>query len=172
MTPPHLSIRELHEGSGPAAEAGMWVRVHITTSLVGDGTLVEATRTSGLGDRDYGQPLHFQLGDMGSPDVLRALHPTIVNMRVGGRRRVRTSLLDPNWGYRDMPRLYTRRVVCERDSNQNPVGPRHVQGDWLMDVVVELEAVSHEEPARGAGAGLGLAAAQLVDWVRARASGS
>ena len=162
MRPAHLSIREVQDGGGAIAEPGMWVSVHFTAKLVGDGTIVEATRSSGLGDRAYGQPLRFQLGDLGSADVPRALHPAILNMRVGGRRRVRTSLLDPNWGYRETPKLYVRREIGERDWNLSRAAPRHVQGDWLVDLVVQLEDVSTEEPP-GA---LALMVGEAKQWFR------
>jgi hypothetical protein len=148
VTPPHLSICDLCEGEGDAAAPGMWVNVHVSVFLVGDGTLLESTRTSGRGDRDYGQPLCFQLGDLSAAGAVRALHPAVLNMRGGGRRRVRTCVLDDNWGYRDgeEPRLYVPREVGERDFNQSRVARRHVQADWLMEVVVELKSVSHEPP--------------------------
>ena len=148
MTPPHLSIRDLHDGEGALAEPGNWVTVHLRATLVGDGSQLEETRTSGYGDRDYGKPVQFQLGDLSAHGVLRALHPVVLHMRVGGQRRVRTCVLDDNWGYREdhIPKLFVPRVVGERDSNRVPVARRKVQGDWLMDVVIDLEKVEKERP--------------------------
>ena len=144
MAPPHLSIREILLGNGSAAEPGMWVSAHVRVTLLGDGTVVEDTRKSGRGDRDYGQPLVFQLGDLGAANVLRALHPVVLDMRVGGQRRVRTSLTDKNWGYKEMPRLYQPREPLGTD--QRSACRRHVQGDWLMDVTIELLDVSISQP--------------------------
>ena len=62
------------------------------------------------------------------------------------RRRVRTSVLDPTWGYREEPHLYVRRPVLPRETDRTGVSRRHVQGDWLMDVVVEVQACTREPP--------------------------
>lgn len=146
ISPPHLSIREIREGNGAVVEPGMWVHAHAVVTLVGDGTVVEDTRTSGKGDRDYGEPLCFQLGDLSSDNVLRALHPTILDMRAGGCRRVRTNLLNKNWGYRELPRLFQKRIPQKRSPSLINVGERHAQGDWLMDVAIEVIDVSHKRP--------------------------
>ena len=75
------------------------------------------------------QPLRFQVGDLSSP-VLRVLHPVAISMRVGGRRRVRTCLLDEQWGYlKDQePHLYVRREVGPREGSQLGIGERNKQG--------------------------------------------
>ena len=98
MRPPALSMRELCEGDGPTARTGAWVTCHYIVRLVGDGTVIEDTRTSGLGDRDYGQPCQFELGNL-SEGVVGALHAGVLDMRVGGRRRIRTCLMEPDFGY-------------------------------------------------------------------------
>lgn len=134
-----LSTKELHEGNGDIAETGMWVTVHYSVRLLGDDSLIEETRTSGYGERDFGEPLTFELGDLGDDAVLRVLHAAVLDMRVGGCRRVRTGLTDEAFGYRTMPPVYLR------DAN----GTRYLrqyQGDWLMDVQVELLAVSRRPP--------------------------
>jgi FKBP-type peptidyl-prolyl cis-trans isomerase len=139
VRPTALSIRELHVGDGATAKTGDWVSVHYNVQLVGDGSIVEDTRTSGFGDRDYGHCCMFELGDLGNESVLRVLHAAALDMRVGGRRRVRTSVLEPSFGYRDEPPpLY--------ESRGGRRVPRKLHGDWLMDVEVTLEAVSAERP--------------------------
>ena len=140
VLPSKLSIREVREGDGAMAQTGMWVKVHYTTRLIGDGSLIEDTRTSGFGDRDYGEPCFFELGDMKDPSVLRVLHSAALDMRVGGKRRVRTSLLEPSFGYRRPP-----KVTEVRESDGMTV-PRRLQGDWLMEVDMQLEAVQTERP--------------------------
>lgn len=139
--PPVLSIRELRAGDGTAAANGNWVACHYVVRLVGDGTIIEDTRRSGLGDRDYGQPCEFQVGDMGS-NALRALHATVLDMRVGGLRRVRTALLEPSFGYRKPP-----LVLVPSDDPRGRNMQRTLQGDWLVDIEVSLASVADEPPA-------------------------
>ena len=137
--PKSVSIRELHEGHGPVAETGSWVTVHYKVTLLGDDSVLEETRTSGYGDRDYGQPLTFELGDLGDVAVLRALHAAVLDMRVGGRRRVRTALGEPDFGYRHPPDAVSRDFEGRRI-------PRSFQVDWLIDVEIALLAVSDQPP--------------------------
>ena len=138
--PKSISLRELHEGDGAVAEAGAWVTVHYTVTLLGDDTVIEETRTSGYGDRDYGQPLTFEVGDLGDNAALRALHAIVLDMRVGGRRRGRTAIAEPDFGYREPPAgVYSRD--CEGRRYE-----RRLQGDWLIDVEVSLLSVSDHPP--------------------------
>ena len=132
-----VSIKELQPGTGEHAELGMWVAVHYTIRLVGDGSVLVDTRTSGYGDRDYGCPEEFTLGQLQDESVLRALHACVIDMHTGGRRRVRTSLSDPDFGYRELPII--------RDDKFHK---RWLVGDWLMDVEVSLESVRPERPGR------------------------
>ena len=134
-----LSIKEVTVGDGTAASVGMWVTLHYAVRLVGDGAIVEDTRTSGCGDRTYGEPLRFELGDLGDAAVLRALHVAVLDMRVGGARRLRTTLLEPHFGYRYPPPL------VERNAEGRKV-VRSMHGDWLIDVTVELLAVDDARP--------------------------
>ena len=99
LHPSGLSVKEVKLGDGRMAAQGMWVTVHYCVKLVGDGTVLDDTRKSGFGDRDYGQPSQFELGDLGDAAVLRALHAAVLDMRVGGRRRVRCSLTQPYFGF-------------------------------------------------------------------------
>ena len=140
LRPAALSIREVRDGDGETAVTGKWVSVHYTTRLVGDGSVIEDTRTSGYGDRDYGKPCQFELGDLGDSAVLRALHVGALDMRVGGVRRVRTSLLDKTFGYHEPP-----LALEPRGSDGRPV-QRRMQGDWLIDIEITLEAVAAERP--------------------------
>ena len=139
VMPRSMTIRELEIGSGALAETGMWARVHYVVRLVGDNSVVEATRTSGYGDRDYGAPVTFEIGNLADPTALRALHSAVLDMRVGGRRRLRTAVGEPDFGYRNAP------PCTQRDAHDRRV-PRNLQRDWLMDVEVELVAVSSEPP--------------------------
>ena len=75
-----VSIKELQPGTGERAELGMWVAVHYTIRLVGDGSVLVDTRTSGYGDRDYGCPEEFTLGQLQDESVLRALHACVIDM--------------------------------------------------------------------------------------------
>lgn len=137
-----LSIKDLSIGSGEQIAAqGDYITLHYVARLVGDGSVVEDTRSSGWGDRFYGQPLRFRLGDLGDDAVLRVLHAAVLDMRTGGRRRIRTALSDPTFGYRELP------GVTERQGGQ--VRYRQLQGDWLVDVEVELLAVDEQPPQRG-----------------------
>ena len=111
--------------------------MHYAVRLLGDGSVIEDTRTSGYGDRDYGRPAEFSLGALEDPTVLRALHACVIDMREGGRRRVRTTLADPDFGYRMLPNL--------RDEEFRP---RYLVGDWLIDVEVTLVSVRPERPTR------------------------
>lgn len=117
----------------------MWVAVHYAVRLVGDGSLVEDTRSSGYGDRAYGQPLRFELGNMGDEDVLRVLHVAVLDMHVSGRRRARACLSQPDFGYREKPRTIERR-----GDGRKVV--RRLEGDWLIDVEVELVDVLPVRP--------------------------
>ena len=138
--PSGLSIKELSKGDGAFAEPGSWLTLHYRVVLVGDGSVVDDTRSSGYGDREYGTPLQFELGDLRDKTVLRALHATALDMRVGGRRRVRTRLLDPSFGYLAdaLPRVLERR--------DGRAMYRRLQGDWLIDVEVELLAAAATRP--------------------------
>ena len=141
MRPSHLSLRDLRTGNGEVAYAGTWATIHYTTRLLGDDTVIESTHTSGYADRDYGQPLQFAVGDMCDAAILRVLHPTVLDMKVGGVRRVRTTLGDASWGYRKLPQLMETR------SDGRLVPRRHkLQSDYLMDVEVSLVAVQREPP--------------------------
>lgn len=156
-----VSIRELQEGNGTMAEAGSFVTVHYRVTLIGDDTIVEDTRASGYGDRDFGQPLTFELGDLGNSAVLRALHAAVLDMRVGGRRRVRTAMGEPDFGYREEPAgVYTRDCEGRRV-------PRKFQADWLIDVEISLLAVSNQPPpSRLAMAATSVLPAAVVDTLR------
>lgn len=46
-----VTMREMSEGTGEVALPGMMAIVHYTVTLVGDGTILDDTRTSGFGDR-------------------------------------------------------------------------------------------------------------------------
>ena len=122
--------------------------VHLRATLVGDGSQLEETRTSGYGDRDYGKPGAISTGRFErARRWLRALHPVVLHMRVGGQRRVRTCVLDDNWGYRETTYRSSR---CRASWASAPriahPSRRKVQGDWLMDVVIELEKVEKQRP--------------------------
>lgn len=146
-----LSIKELKEGSGTAAELGTWASVHYEVRLVGDGTLVESTKSSGYGDRTYGEPLLFEVGNLRDAQVLRSLHATVLDMRVGGVRRVRTCLKQAEFGYRELPEVIER--------HEGGLVRRPLHGDWLMDVTIHLIAVDSQRP--------GSAVWQAVDQLRA-----
>ena len=132
-----VSIKDLNLGEGDRADHGMWVAVHYTVRLLGDDTVLEDTRTSGYGDRDYGRPAQFSLGELQDESVLRALHLCVMGMHTGGRRRVRTTLGDADFGYREMPRVLDEHLL-----------PRFFKGEWLMDIEVTLVAVRPERPSR------------------------
>ena len=134
-----VTIKDLKPGDGAVAATGDWVELHYVVRLLGDGSVIEDTRASGYGDRDYGAPLRFELGNLGDAAALRALHPAALDMRVGGVRRVRTSLIEPHFGYRVAPR------VLERDFEGRQTH-RVLQGDWLIDVTVELVTASEKPP--------------------------
>lgn len=134
-----MSLKEIVTGDGPIAQPGLWVAVHYTVTLVGDGTVLEETQRSGLGDRDYGQPLVFELGAMSEDSgPLRALHACVLDMRKNGCRRVRTQLGDSNFGYRHPPRVTEVR--------NGELYERRLKGEWLIDVEVKLESVSENAP--------------------------
>ena len=135
-----ISLMEVREGEGEVAAEGTWATVHYTVRLVGDGTVIDETRNSGCGDRDYGRPYEFAVGCMADASVLRALHACVLDMRVGGVRRVRTSLKDPAFGYLKVP----PRIWEERHGK---TWERELKPDWLIDVEVSLESVSRERPA-------------------------
>ena len=85
-------------GEGERADHGTWVSVHYTVRLLGDDTILEDTRSTGSGDRNYGLPAQFSLGELQDESVLRALHLCVMGMRTGGRRRLRTTLGDADFG--------------------------------------------------------------------------
>lgn len=127
-----VTMREVREGSGEQAASGMLATVHYTVRLVGDGTLLEDTRNSGYGERDYGAPLSFRLGELSDRRILRALHLCALDMRVGGVRRVRTCLLDSDFGYTRTPEIPTARSYRVK---------RELGADWLIDLELELVAL-------------------------------
>eukprot|EP00964_Phaeocystis_antarctica_P075266 scaffold46411_cov68-Phaeocystis_antarctica.AAC.6 len=129
-----VSIKDLGEGEGERANYGMWVAVHYTVRLLGDDSILADTRTTGYGDRDYGRPEQFLLGELQDASVLRALHLCALGMQVGGRRRVRVNLGDADFGYLEIPRVVQAGL------------PRLLKGDWLMDVEVTLVSVQPERP--------------------------
>ena len=128
-----VSLKELSCGRGRPALPGSWVSVHYSARLVGDGTILEDTRSSGRGDRFYGRPLQFEVGELGDAAVLRALHACVLDMREGGERRVRTNVYDPDFGY-------TKEGAAEL------VEGRVLQADWLVDVRVHLVDVRPARP--------------------------
>lgn len=132
-----VSIKDLGEGEGERANYGMWVAVHYTVRLLGDDSILADTRTTGYGDRDYGRPEQFLLGELQDASVLRALHLCALGMQVGGRRRVRVNLGDADFGYLEIPRVLDAHLL-----------PRLLKGDWLMDVEVTLVSVQPERPSR------------------------
>mmetsp|Transcript_12173 Transcript_12173/g.26289 ORF Transcript_12173/g.26289 Transcript_12173/m.26289 type:complete len:204 (-) Transcript_12173:373-984(-) len=129
-----MSLKELLEGDGKIAHQGMRVRVQYIVRLLGDGSLIEDTQHSGWGNRAYGQPFEFTLGDIEDDAVLRALHACVLDMRVGGRRRVRTSILNPLFGYKTLPQVRDARWKV-----------RSLERDWLIDVEVTLVATGGVE---------------------------
>ena len=125
-------LKDEKRGTGEEARSGMIAHVHYRVKLLGDDTLLEDTRMAGYRDRDYGQPLKFALGDLKDLHVLRALHPCVVGMRIGGTRRVRTTLCDKEFGYRNKPM---------------PVNAsREFLPDFVMDVEVSLVALEAQPP--------------------------
>ena len=60
-----------------------------------------------------------------------------MGMHTGGRRRVRTTMGDADFGYREMPRVLDEHLL-----------PRFFKGEWLMDIEVTLVAVRPERPSR------------------------
>jgi len=127
-----VSLKELSCGRGRPALPGSWVSVHYSARLVGDGTILEDTRSSGRGDRFYGRPLQFEVGELGDAAVLRALHACVLDMREGGERRVRTNVHDPDLGY-------TKAQVADLTS-------RPLQADWFVDLRVTLVGVRPQRP--------------------------
>ena len=122
-------MRDLHVGTGDLAEPGSWASVHYVVKLLGDNTIIEDTRSTGWGSRDYGQPFQFSVGEIENKEVLRALHPCVLDMRVGGTRRVRLCICDPEFGYNQKPDLMASRKW----------GPkRDVATHWRCDGVVTL----------------------------------
>jgi hypothetical protein len=136
-----VSLKEVRAGDGQHVAEGMWVVVHYVVRLVGDGTVLDDTRRSGCGDRDYGEPFGFELGDLRDLTVLRALHPCVLDMRVGGVRRVRTTLLEPSFGYRRMP--------VHLEERHDRLVERTLGGDWLVDIEVSLVDASPVRPPTG-----------------------
>ncbi|KAL1508568.1 hypothetical protein AB1Y20_004667 [Prymnesium parvum] len=135
------SLKEIAPGEGRMAELGMWATCHYRMTLVGDGTLLEDTRHTGKHDREYGQPYEFEVGAIGDGRTTRALHACVLDMREGGRRRVRVQVGDPTFGFgKEVPRLYTR--------GEHGRVHRTVQPEWLMDIEVELLAVASAPPTR------------------------
>ena len=138
-----LSMKELQVGHGAEALQGYWVTIHYRARLIGDKTIIDDTRSSGYSERLYGQPLCFRVGDFTDETVLRALHAAVLDMRVGGSRRVRTSLMEPNFGYRRLPTVYAATQEWPFKAK------RRLQPDWLVDVEVELIDVAPEPPIGG-----------------------
>ena len=132
-----VSIKDLSEGEGERADYGMWVAVHYTVRVLGDDSIIADTRTTGHGDRDYGRPEQFLLGELQNESVLRALHLCTLAMQVGGRRRIRVTLGDADFGYIEVPLVLDSQLR-----------PRLLKGDWLMDVEVTLVSVRPERPSR------------------------
>jgi len=132
-----VSIKDLSEGEGERADYGMWVAVHYTVRVLGDDSIIADTRTTGHGDRDYGRPEQFLLGELQNESVLRALHLCTLGMQVGGRRRIRVTLGDADFGYIEVPLVLDSQLR-----------PRLLKGDWLMDVEVTLVSVRPERPSR------------------------
>ena len=129
-------MRDMQVGTGAVATEGSWASVHYVCKLLGDGTVVEDTRNTGWGDRDYGQPVYFDVGDIGNHDVLRALHPCVLDMRAGGTRRVRVCMCDPDFGYKKKPTLMDSRKWGLK---------REVANDWLLDIEVTLVDVQKKK---------------------------
>ena len=134
-----LTISDLREGTGARARAGDWVSVHFVIRLLGDGSVVEETRSSGRGSRTYGEPYQFLLGRVEDKDVLRAFHPGVLDMREGGTRRVRLCVADPDFGYREQLKLMDPRKWGLT---------REVGADWILDIEITLVAVAEKRPAR------------------------
>jgi hypothetical protein len=128
-----LAVRELVRGSGDREAAdGMVVSVHCRVRIAESGVELERTRgSSGSGDRMYGEPMVFVLGDVGgAAGVLGAVHVATVGMRAGGVREVRVAFQDPDFGYRTLP--------------QDEQGRRVVLHSWAeLLVEVELQEIRH-----------------------------
>ncbi|KAJ1624935.1 hypothetical protein T492DRAFT_911299 [Pavlovales sp. CCMP2436] len=72
-------------------------------SEAAEGMIVERTRdSSGSGNRNFGEPLVFVLGDPNS-GFIGAVHVATVGMRAGGKREVRLAFQDPDFGYQLYP---------------------------------------------------------------------
>jgi hypothetical protein len=71
---------------------------------------------------------------MGDPNQLRAIHPCVLDMRVGGARRVRTNLCHDDFGYLSKPKIRG--------------ATRELLSDYLMDIEVRLLAVEPPQPSR------------------------
>jgi peptidylprolyl isomerase len=88
VTPSGLTIIDLIEGSGPAAQAGDEVAVDYTGTLA-DGTVFDATANHG------GEPFKFSLG---TGLVIKGWDEGVVGMKVGGKRRL---IIPGNLAYGD-----------------------------------------------------------------------
>jgi hypothetical protein len=121
-------VRELARGSGEREAAeGMVVSVHSRVLVATSGLELERTRgASGSGDRMYGEPHVFVLGDTNTDGVLGAIHIATVGMRAGGKREVRVAFQDPDFGYRRLP--------------QDEQGRRVVLHPWT-ELLIEVELV-------------------------------
>jgi|TARA_B100000513_G_scaffold190105_1_gene114302 hypothetical protein len=131
-----VALKEIQEGTGTVAGMDMWVNVHYRVTLLGDGSIIDDTRTSGCGDRSFGAPFSFQLGRFNDDSVLRAMHVCVLDMREGGTRRVRTALRDAEFGYRDSPQKLT--VVGGMDAGGG-VGARWIDRELLADMLMDVE---------------------------------
>mgnify|MGYP003684013759 FL=1 len=113
------------------------VSVHFRVRVAQTGLELERSRnSSGTGDRMFGEPLTFVLGDRSDKRILGAVHVATVGMRVGGRREVRLAFHDPDFGYR--------------------IYPQDERGRWIAlhpwtEIVVELEldAIRQDAPPTG-----------------------
>jgi len=76
-TPSGLVYTVVKQGSGPAASAGQYVKIHETTTFR-DGRVLYSTRTKG-------KPLRFLLGGR---QVIDGVDEGVTGMRVGERRRM------------------------------------------------------------------------------------
>mmetsp|Transcript_50030 Transcript_50030/g.117216 ORF Transcript_50030/g.117216 Transcript_50030/m.117216 type:complete len:224 (-) Transcript_50030:248-919(-) len=99
-----LVVSELVRGTGDSEAAeGMIVSVHCRVRVAATGLEVERTRdSSGSGNRNFGEPLVFVLGDPNS-GFIGAVHVATVGMRAGGKREVRLAFQDPDFGYQLYP---------------------------------------------------------------------
>eukprot|EP00326_Haptolina_ericina_P029582 CAMPEP_0181173966 /NCGR_PEP_ID=MMETSP1096-20121128/3283_1 /TAXON_ID=156174 ORGANISM="Chrysochromulina ericina, Strain CCMP281" /NCGR_SAMPLE_ID=MMETSP1096 /ASSEMBLY_ACC=CAM_ASM_000453 /LENGTH=120 /DNA_ID=CAMNT_0023261833 /DNA_START=147 /DNA_END=509 /DNA_ORIENTATION=+ len=113
-------------------------------TLVGDRSVIDDTHGPGKGDRDYGQPIQFELAKANDESVLRALHPCVLDMREGGKRRVRVQLQDSEYGFRVLPTL----LEVHNGQGLRQYHKRRLRGEWFVDIEVELVSVLPERPQR------------------------